>query len=454
MNEAALRGRLTHLMGQLKGWANQYPDMIFPDDVASEAEKAYAEMEDIKGKLQSAAKARDQFKALDQYNEFVNAPAAAPSFPQGKQDDAAQEQKAAEAPTFKGISQLILGDAKYSEWYKSVAPDGRFGEKVRLTSPQVSIPGGIKSLINGGWAQKALVTGASDSSAGAFVFNDVQRNLDQYIRRRPLVMRDIITIATTGSDTIEYVRQVSETNNAAMVPEATSSGVIDGSSITAAMGGLKPESAMTFERVTANVKTVAHWMPATKRALADAGQMQTLIDGFLRYGVDEELEDQMVLGDGTGENFEGLLNISNLTTQAWDTNELVTTRKAKTKVRVVGRATPTAYLLNPYDWETIQLIRADAGGTEGPFMFGGPSGQQDNALWNLPVVECESVPQGTGYVGDFKTLILWDREQTGVQITDSHNDFFVRNLVAILAEARAAFGCLRPASIVEFDLSA
>jgi len=57
-------------------------------------------------------------------------------------------------------------------------------------------------------------------------------------------------------------------------------------------------------------------------------------------------------------------------------------------------------------------------------------------------------------VGNFKTLILWDREQAGVQMTDSHNDFFVRNLVAILAEARAAFGCLRPSAIVEMDLTA
>jgi hypothetical protein len=64
------------------------------------------------------------------------------------------------------------------------------------------------------------------------------------------------------------------------------------------------------------------------------------------------------------------------------------------------------------------------------------------------------VPQGVGYVGNFKTLILWDREQAGVQMTDSHNDFFVRNLVAILAEARAAFGCLKPSAIVEMDLTA
>jgi len=345
------------------------------------------------------------------------------------------------------LTQRVLTDPEYADWFRKAAPQGNFSKEVRVSSPPVNIPGGIK----------ALVTGTADGSAGAFIFNDVQRNLDQYIIRRPLVMRDIITIGRTDSDLVEYVRQVSETNNAAMVPEATSTAPIGdgtGGTVTAAAGGLKPESAMVFERVTTPVRTVAHWMPATKRALADAGQMETLIENFLRYGVEEELEDQMVLGNGTGENFTGLTNITNTQAQAWDTNLMVTTRRARTKVRTVGRMTPTAYLLNPYDWENIQLLRTEEGGVNtGQFFFGGPAAVEVPTLWNLPVVESEAVPVGTGYVGNFRTLILWDRQQTSVQMTDSHADFFVRNLVAILAEARAAFGCLRPAAIVEMDLT-
>jgi HK97 family phage major capsid protein len=75
-------------------------------------------------------------------------------------------------------------------------------------------------------------------------------------------------------------------------------------------------------------------------------------------------------------------------------------------------------------------------------------------VWNLPVIETEAVPQGTGYVGDFRKAVLWDREQATVKVTDSHLDFFVRNLVAILAEMRAAFGVLQPSAFVEIDLTA
>lgn len=455
MKTAEIRARMANLMQESKGLIEQYPDFMFPDDVYERVKQIDSELGDLKGKLDAANRSKEMVERIGGFDAYMNEAQkntngsgsgnGGATFPSGEGSNGGSSKEHEQKQQYKSISQLVVGDAEYSDWLKKVAPNGNFSEKVRVASPQVQIPGGLK----------ALVTGTSDASAGAFVFNDVQRQMDQFVLRRPLAMRDIITIGRTESDMVEYVRQVSETNNAAMVPEATSSAVIDGGAVTAAMGGLKPESAMVFERVTVPVRTVAHWMPATKRALADAGQMQTLIDNFLRYGLEEELEDQMVIGVGTGENFTGIANITNLTAQAWDTNLMVTTRRAKTKVRTVGRMSPTAFLLNPYDWENIQLLRTEEGGPNtGQFFFGGPAAVEVPTLWNLPVVECEAVPVGSGYVGNFKTLVLWDREQAGVQMTDSHNDFFVRNLVAILAEARAAFGCLRPAAIVEMDLTA
>ncbi|GAA2629640.1 phage major capsid protein [Streptomyces axinellae] len=324
------------------------------------------------------------------------------------------------------------------------APNGKFGQKQRVQS----MPVGYKSL----------VTGASDTSAGAWVTNDYlgQRvGLDLF--QRPLTLRDVVTSGTTSSDTIEYVRMTSATNNAAPVAEATSSAAptapasVPGALVNNAGGGYKPESALAAAKVTTPVRTIAHWIPITKRSLSDASQIRTLIDSFLRYGLEEELEDQMVSGDGTGENFEGLANVSGVQAQAWDTNALTTLRKAKTKVRTVGRSMANAYLLNPADLETVDLLQDN----EGRFYFGGPAGVGSaSVLWGIPVIETEAVPAGTGYVGDFRKAILWDREQASITVTDSHADFFVRNLVAILAEMRAAFGVIQPSAFVEVDLTA
>lgn len=116
----------------------------------------------------------------------------------------------------------------------------------------------------------------------------------------------------------------------------------------------------------------------------------------------------------------------------------------------MGRATPTAYLFNPADNERIDLLT----NSNGDFYFGGPTSNPSAPLWGLPRVECEAVPAGTGIVADFRQAVLWDREQAGIQVSDSHEDFFTRNLVAILAEMRAAFGVIRPKAFVAIDLTA
>ncbi|MFI5985047.1 phage major capsid protein [Streptomyces sp. NPDC051555] len=341
------------------------------------------------------------------------------------------------------LGEHFVKSAEYAALMGTTA-NGQFGAKQRVQS----LPVGYKSL----------VTGLSDTSAGAFVNNDrigMQVALEAF--QRPLRLRDVVTNGTTTSDTVEYVRMTSTTNNAAPVAEATSSAAptapasVPGALVNNAGGGYKPESALAAAKVTTPVRTIAHWIPVTKRALSDAAQIRTLIDAFLRYGLEEELEDQMISGDGTGENFEGLGNVSGVQAQAWDTNALTTTRKAKTKVRTVGRSVANAYLLNPADLETIDLLQDN----EARYYFGGPSGSGSaGTLWGVPVIETEAVPAGTGYVGDFRKAVLWDREQASIQMTDSHADFFVRNLVAILAEMRAAFGVLQPNAFVEIDLTA
>ncbi|MCX5522593.1 phage major capsid protein [Streptomyces bobili] len=332
------------------------------------------------------------------------------------------------------LGETFVKSGEYQALMQS-APNGVFGKDHRVQSRPVGY--------------KALVTGGSDTSGGAFVTNQMMGlQVGQLAFQRPLRLRDVVTNLTTTSDTIEYVRMTSQTNNATPVPESTATA--DPGSMNAA-NGVKPESALAWAKVTTPVRTIAHWIPLTKRALSDAAQVRSIIDAFLRYGLEEELEDQMISGDGTGENLEGLGNVSGVQAQAWDSDALTTTRKARTKVRLVGRSTPNAYLLNPSDLETIDLLQDN----EARFYFGGPQGLGTaGTLWGLPVIETEAVPAGTGYVGDFRKAVLWDREQASITISDSHANFFIRNMVAILAEMRAAFGVIQPNAFVEIDLTA
>jgi hypothetical protein len=50
--------------------------------------------------------------------------------------------------------------------------------------------------------------------------------------------------------------------------------------------------------------------------------------------------------------------------------------------------------------------------------------------------------------------VVWDREAASISVSNSHANFFIRNLVALLAEMRAAGGLLKADAICRIDLTA
>lgn len=302
--------------------------------------------------------------------------------------------------------------------------------------------------------EHAAVTGADDTSAGAFVTPDRKGFVP--LRTRPLRLVDLITVGETDSDTVEYVEQTGFTNAAAETAEATA---------TTGTSGTKPESAALFAVRQAAVRQIAHWIPATKRALRDAGQLRTLIEGLLRLGLDLRLDQQIASGDGLGENLRGIMNtltvgtVTKVDAAAGNTNVPETRADALHRAVTVIRLSfhePSAIALNPNDWQDLRLMREDGAvantatvaGTyaKGQYLLGGPLEEVTPRIWGKPVVTGAQFTDGTGLVGDFAQAVLWLREAVQILASDSHQDFFVRNLVAILAEIPAAFGVVAPAA--------
>ncbi len=341
----------------------------------------------------------------------------------------------------KGLGRTFVDGAQYKSLLAGV-PNGQFSEKMRVQSDPMAVPGGMKDL---------FYSGDREESAGFLVEND-RRGLLAPLYERPLTIRSLVASGSTTSDTIEYVRMVAVDNNAAVVPEARTTDPVGVNGATVVTAGVKPQSGFEFERDSTTVKTIAHWIPITKRALSDASQIRTMIDSFLRYGLEEALEDELLTGNGTGEHFLGLYNTPGVQTQAapgGGEDNLDVALKARTKVQIGGRARPTGYVMNPMDWQDIELMRND----NGDFYGAGPFARTGPTLWGLPVVLSEAVAPKTAWVGDWNWAVLYDREQASVQATDSHADFFVRNLVAILAELRAAFAVLRPSAFCRITLA-
>lgn len=343
----------------------------------------------------------------------------------------------------------FVNSNEFKDWMRKVAPNGRIPESAKgFTSPsfQVSMPLG----------QKTIITGLSNTSAGAFIQNE---DTGEYGRLgyKPPALRDLISVRQIDSDAAEFVVQTAKITQVAATLEATSAAaptvvttaagdpLAYTSTVTPnAGGGYKPEGALTFEKVIALVESIPVWLPVTKRALSDAAQLRGIINQELREAIAEEIEDMIIEGSGTSPQFTGVGATTGILTQAFGTDLLTTSRKAITNLKTNGNENPTAFVLSPSDWEGLELALFAAA----PYL------PYQKTLWRVPVVERYGMTAKTGYLGNWKKAVLWDREQTSISISDSHADFFIRNLLAVLGEARAAFGVIKPKAFVKIATAA
>lgn len=332
---------------------------------------------------------------------------------------------------FRDIGKRLVEHPEFAGWLEGLTGGGTrtISDNMSVKSPVITLDSNIREM-------SALITGLSSTSGGALVVND-RRDIIVPLGRDDLRVVDLLTRMSTSSDSVEFVRVTTETNNAAPTAEATSGS-----------DGDKPESAVAMAIVTEIVETIAHWIPITRRAASDARQIMSYVNDFLMWGLLDALNDQIINGTGTTPQLRGLDDLSNTQSQAFDTDILTTTRKARTKVRTVGKATPTAYVMSPENWEEIDLLQDN----EARYIFGGPQRMGSPMLWGLPVVEEEVVAADQGFVGDWRMGIIFDREQAQIYMTDSHSDFFIRNILVLLAEMRAAIAWLKPAAFVEITL--
>ena len=277
------------------------------------------------------------------------------------------------------------------------------------------------------------------------------------IQRDPIVtpptrtkrVRDLFPTRTTTAAVIEYFRQLGFTS--------AGGGVNNASSVAERVGnafGAKPQSGMTFVGEQAPVRTLAHWEAAHRNVLADEPQLRSIIDNELMYGLRLLEDDQILNGNGSGENLRGVLQTSGIQDYNW--SEGATLPVKDSKADAIRRAAtlsflsyyePTGVVMHPNDWEDIELTKDDNGQylvAVSVAMGGEPK------IWRLPIIDTPAMAEGTALVGAFGTgAQLYDREQASIRISEQHADFFVRNAIVVLAEQRLALAVKRPEAFVK-----
>ncbi len=323
-----------------------------------------------------------------------------------------------------------------SDMAQAIAEAGARGGKPGITAGrEVAESDELKAWVGQGMPSalllkpKAAITTAGGSGGGV-IWSD--RETDPVnMPRRELRIRDLLSVSATGTNVIDYAKQTTRTNAAAPTAE----------------GAAAPESSYGWTAAQVTVKKIAHLTNASDEALADSGQLAGLIDSELRYGLDLVEETQILSGDGTGENLDGLITNATAFSAAAglpNTNRTDRLRLAMLQV-VLADYAATGIVLNPTDWAGVELEKDDTK----RYLIGGADSPVAPSLWRLPVVESNTITAGTWLVGSFAmAATLYDRMQTEILISSEHVDNFAKGMKTIKGTKRLALAVKRPASLV------
>lgn len=256
--------------------------------------------------------------------------------------------------------------------------------------------------------------------------------------RQELRIRDLLTAIPVTGQNYTYFREKLHTRGAGMVAE----------------GGTKPTSDVTFESATDRVKKIAVWMPVTEEALADVPQMQGYIQELLRYDLKLEEENQILKGDGTGENLNGLMTQATIydanLTKAGDTS-IDIVRRGIYQVRKQSKLSADGVVMSELDWMNIELQKDG----ENRYLFANLQGLVTPILWGRPVITSDSMDEGDADTGgEFlianfaRAAILFDRMSYLFKM-GLINDMFIKNMIALLAEERLGLGVRRKEALVK-----
>lgn len=269
---------------------------------------------------------------------------------------------------------------------------------------------------------------------------------------QPLTVEQCFGAATTNAPTIRYVTEATAVSAAAGVAE----------------GGSKPESTLGFVTTDEQVKKVATFLPISDETLSDAPAIQQFVNGQLMLFVQIETERQLLRGAAGGSEVQGLLTARGVpvfTASTADGNTAEQLFKAFNSMRGSAYIEPQWLIIHPDDYQNLRLLKDGNNQLFGGGPFFGPygtptqanaSGQVTGAvdqIWNKPTYVTAAVGSGTAVVGTRANAAVWNRGGPLIEVTNSHDNYFQLDLVAMRCERRVALAVYRPKGFVEVRLA-
>jgi HK97 family phage major capsid protein len=284
-----------------------------------------------------------------------------------------------------------------------------------------------------------LLEGSGGQGAG---FVSVPQLVPGVVERlfQPLSVADLLPSNRATTSSIRYMIEGTANSGAAGVLEAA----------------VKPASDLAVSTVDEPVKKIATVLTLSDEILDDSAMVRGYVDGRLSLFVRAEEDRQLLRGTG-GPELLGLFGRSpNVYNRGTVDDNSVAILKAMTGTRGSANLDVDGIVMHPDNYLSTRLLRDSAG----QFLGGGPflgaygnasqAGVYQNALWGVPVALSTHVGPGTALIGSFGlAAATFRRGGVSLEISNSHDDYFVRNLSMARAEERLALCCYRPGAFTE-----
>lgn len=383
-------------------------DRDLTDDESTEVDKHLAEVKSYDEKIAAQAKSAEQRQALV-----------------GLEPDEPKPIKKDDKPA-RTIGEFVVK----SGFATQVKDRATSGGKWSVSSPEFKAAGDplLESDISGGLA--------------------VQYGGVLETKYRKLTVANLMSSGTLSQPTLTYWQQ----------------GTLTGDVGTVAEGAAKPNLNFDFGTVTETLAKIAGVTKVSDEMTQDADFMVSIVRSQLLQRLALIEEDQLLNGNGTAPNVSGILDRSGVQTDA--TVAGLTAKKALdgilhaiTLVETGSFIPADGIVINPEDYELVRLgIDGNSqyyGG--GPFTgaYGNDGFSLQPGLWTLPTVVTPAIAQGTVLVGAFRTgAQVFRKGGVRLESTNSNEDDFKKNLVALRVEERVGLAVYYPTAFVNLTLTA
>ena len=262
--------------------------------------------------------------------------------------------------------------------------------------------------------------------------------------RDPNAVINLFDVINTDQNAFSYLEETTFTNNAAEAAEGSAVG----------------EAALAFTEKTESIRKMGVFIPVTDELLADEAGIQGYLNSRLQTMIRLRLDSQLLSGDGTAPNLEGILDAGKSSVGSSDFNSyngnlgrIGAIYNAITDIRVNAFTEPDAIIMNPNDWNQIVTSVTDVttSGSNNPLFVvaGGFGADAAPTIWGLKVIPTTAISNNTVLVGKFgggEAANVVMRQGMELAVSDSHSDFFTKNQLAIRATMRVGFPVYRQAA--------